>query len=211
MINITVSKWLYEIVSKYQKKNTYCIQNPIDIRVYKIYTKPEKRYKFCIGMLYHDAEYKGCRYALEAIMNLKKKYTEIELFMFGNPELPAEYKLDWIHYTQHATTENVVEIYNRCAIFVCASVEEGFGLTGLESMACGCAFVTTDYRGVYEYAENNKNSLISPVKNVFELEKNIERMIENDDLRIKMAKQANADAQQYSWERAVMLFEKYVK
>ena len=48
MINITVSKWLYEIVSKYQKKNTYCIQNPIDIRVYKIYTKPEKRYKFCI-------------------------------------------------------------------------------------------------------------------------------------------------------------------
>ena len=211
MINITVSKWLYEIVSKYQKKNTYCIQNTIDIRVYKIYTKPEKRYKFCIGMLYHDAEYKGCRYALEAIMNLKKKYTEIELFMFGNPELPAEYKLDWIHYTQHATTENVVEIYNRCAIFVCASVEEGFGLTGLESMACGCAFVTTDYRGVYEYAENNKNSLISPVKNVFELEKNIERMIENDDLRIKMAKQANADAQQHSWERAVMLFEKYVK
>lgn len=60
-------------------------------------------------------------------------------------------------------------------------------------------------------AENNKNSLISPVKNVFELEKNIERMIENDDLRIKIAKQANADAQQYSWERALMLFEKYMR
>ena len=52
---------------------------------------------------------------------------------------------------------------------------------------------------------------VQVLKNVFELEKNIERMIENDDLRIKMAKQANADAQQYSWERAVMLFEKYVK
>lgn len=211
MINITVSKWLYEIVSKYQEKNTYCIQNPIDIRVYKIYTKPEKRDKFCIGMLYHDAEYKGCRYALEAIMNLKKKYTEIELIMFGNPELQMEYKLDWIHYVRHASVEQVLKIYNKCAIFVCASVEEGFGLTGLESMACGCAFVTTGYRGVYEYAENNKNSLISPVKNVFELEKNIERMIENDDLRIKIAKQANADAQQYSWDRALMLFEKYMR
>ena len=36
-------------------------------------------------------------------------------------------------------------------------------------------------------------------------------MQENDDLRIKIAKQANADAQQYSWERALMLFEKYMR
>lgn len=211
MINITVSKWLYEIVSKYQKKNTYCVQNPIDVDVYKIYTKCEGRNKFCIGMLYHESEFKGCKYALEAIMNLKKKYNEIELLMFGNPELPVEYKLDWIHYTQYATVEQVVKIYNRCAIFVCASVEEGFGLTGLESMACGCAFVTTGYRGVYEYAENNKNSLISPVKNVTKLESNIECMILDDDFRIRIAKQANIDAQQYSWERALKLFEEYMR
>lgn len=211
MINITVSKWLYEIVVKYQKKNTYCIQNPIDVNTYKIYTRQEERNKFCIGMLYHEAEYKGCKYALEAIMNLKKKYNEIELIMFGNPELPIEYKLDWIHYVQHATAEQVVKVYNKCAIFVCASVEEGFGLTGLESMACGCAFVTTGYRGVYEYAEDNKNSLISPVKNVLELERNIERMILNDEFRIRIATQANVDAQQYSWERALMLFEEYMR
>lgn len=207
MINITVSKWLYEIVSKYQEKNTYCIQNPIDIDVYRVHEKVEERNKFYIGMLYHEAEYKGCKYALEAICNLKKRYKEIELLMFGNPELPTEYKLDWIHYTQHASVEQVVKIYNSCAIFVCASVEEGFGLTGLESMACGCAFVTTGYRGVYEYAENNKNALISPVKNTSELERNIERMLMNDDLRIRISKQANIDAQKYSWERALRLFE----
>ena len=35
-----------------------------------------------------------------------------------------EYKLDWIHYVRHASVEQVLKIYNKCAIFVCASVEE---------------------------------------------------------------------------------------
>lgn len=41
---------------------------------------------------------------------------------------------------------------NHARVFLCTSRQEGFGLTGLESIFCGCVLVTTDCRGIREYA-----------------------------------------------------------
>lgn len=204
--NVTVASWLKHLVSQYDP-DVYLIKNPIDTEVFCVKTPPEQRNPFSIGMLYHFGEYKGCQQALEAIAIVKKKYPQLQLHLFGTPEAP-DFLEDWMTYTRKATSEQLVELYNTVSIFVCASIQEGFGLTGAESMACGCAYASTSYEGVFEYAVANHNALLSPIGDVEALAGNIIQLIENRTLRYSLAKQAAVDLSQFSWEEALVQLEK---
>lgn len=203
MTNIVVSNWLYKIVHPYSMDKTILIKNPIDTNKYIIQIPLEARKKFNIGMLYHDAAYKGCEYALKSIFAIKREFPEVELYMFGNPKLPKQFRKDWIHYIRHATQEETISVYNNCSIFVCASIEEGFGLTGLESMACGCTFLSSDYQGVREYAKNNVNALLSPIKDMDAMIVNIRRVLQDDKLRRCISEAGKRTAMEFSWEKAI--------
>lgn len=52
--------------------------------------------------------------------------------------------------------------------FLCASVEEDFGLT-----VAGCALVSTKYKGVYEYVGDKYNALLVPIKDSIKLAESI--------------------------------------
>ena len=117
----------------------------------------EKRNPFKIGMLYHKAPYKGSKQTLNVIINLKKSYPELELIMFGTADVPKNLP-KWITYYKNATQAKTIEIYNDISIFVSGTIKEGFGLTGLEAMACGAALVSTDYLGVKDYESKHEHS-----------------------------------------------------
>lgn len=205
MTNIVVSNWLKNIVDKYSQSSSILIKNPVDTHQYKAKVPIEERNKYAIGMLWHKAPHKGCKLAIEAVKKVRQKYPDITLDMFGVTE--PEFELpDWITFHLNASQEETIEIYNQSSIFVCATIEEGFGLTGLESMCCGDAFVSTDYTGVHEYAVNGENSLLSPVKDIDGLVDNIKRVIEDDNLRYTLSKNAIKSAEQFSWEEAYSKF-----
>lgn len=82
-----------------------------------------------------------------------------------------------------------------------------FGLTGAEAMACGCALVSTNYKGVYEYARDKENALLSPINDAEALARNIKKLIKNEDLRQKIAKQGSNDLSYFSWKNAIDKFE----
>lgn len=198
--NIVVSRWLYNIVKNIS--DVELISNPIDTEVFYVDNDIKLRNKYNLAMLYHTSKKKGIFYALEAIKIAKEKYSNIKLDLFGVSDEP-DFLEEWMTYTQKATEEDLKKIYNKTSIFVCGSVEEGFGLTGAESMACGCALVSTDYLGVHEYAVNNVNSLLSPVKNSEILANNIIKLIENDELRWRLAIQGSLDIRKRNWDGAV--------
>lgn len=200
-VNITVSKWLKDVVKKHSINPTYYVQNPLNVEEYRVKNPIEKRPKHMIGMLYHKASYKGTKYSLSAIKILKKKYPDLKVKMFGAYARPTNLP-KWIEYTQNASKEETIDIYNSISVFINGSVKEGFGLTGLEAMACGATLVSTDYLGVKEYAINNKNALLSPVKDVNALVKNASILLQDDKKRITLAYKGVEMAQKYSWKNA---------
>lgn len=208
LINIVISNYLKDIVEKYAGKQPILIKNPVDINFYKVIKPIESRKKHSVSLLYHTKEHKGVKYALEALNALREKYPDLNVEMFGI--FPAPVTLpSWIHYTKGATPEQVLEIYNATAVYLCATVEEGYGLTGLEAMSCGTALVSTGYRGVYEYARSGENALLSPVKDVDALVRNISMLFDNQEKRILIAKAGVESVQKgFGWERAVDLFER---
>lgn len=204
-INIVISDWLKKTVDKYSVEPSVLIRNPLDLEVYKLLTPLNQRKKHTISLLYHEAEHKGVKYAMEVLKKLHDLYPDLEVYMFG----VFEYKnssTPWIHYTRRASQRQTIDIYNKTRIFLCATVEEGYGLTGLEAMACGNVFVSTNYRGVREYAIDGYNALLSPVRNTDALLSNVQRVFEDDDLYEKLAMNGQVSANKFSWDIAFQKF-----
>lgn len=204
--NIVVSNWLKKIVEEHTNKEAILLKNPIDTSIYQCKVPQNKRKAHTIGLLYHTEEIKGVKYAMQAIHKLKEIYPDLTIEMFGMFPQPENLP-DWIHYKRGATQKETVQIYNQVQVFLCASVEEGYGLTGLEAMACGACLISTAYKGVLEYAENEYNALLSPIKDVDALVKNISRVFENSLEREKLVENGINSVKKYSWDKAIQKLE----
>lgn len=206
MRNIVISSWLKGIVQQYSIDPVICIPNAIDTEIFKVQNDIQTRNNLVIGLLYHRDEHKGLKYSFKSLEILKQRYPDLRVEMFGAYKAPINLP-EWYNFSLNVSPEELCNIYNRCSIFMCSSVNEGFGLTGAESMACGCAFVTTGYQGVYEYAIDGVNALISPVKNPNALADNVDRLFQDDNLRVKIATRGAETIKNRSWEKTVKLFE----
>src|SRR5699024_275093 len=208
-VNVAISKWLKEFVDKHSNKKTIYLRNPIDIKKYRVINPITDRDPYTIGMLYHKASYKGSDCTLDTIKQLKSKYPQLKLIMFGTREEPKNLP-SWIKYYKNASQSTTIDIYNSIGIFVCGTIKEGFGLTGLEAMACGATLVSTDYLGAREYALNGVNSILSPVTDYKKLSENIILIIDNPSLRLRLAKAGVETAADFSWDVAYKRFKSII-
>ena len=109
---------------------------------------------------------------------------------------------DWYVYFQMPDKDTLNRIYNEAAIYVGASHTEGWGLTVGEAMQCGCAVACTNNGGYVVLAHHEETALVSPVKDVDALAKNIIRLLEDQELRFRLAENGNRNVKQYTWERS---------
>ena len=137
-------------------------------------------------------------------LSVKQKIPQLHVTMFGTPNKPD--LPEWFSYYQTPDKETHNAIYNNASIFVAASKAEGMALPPAESMICGCALVCTDIPGFSMYAINEKTALTSPVYDCQKLAENIIKLIENNELRIELAKSGNKFIRQFTWEKAFALF-----
>lgn len=206
--NIVVSGWLQDIVNKYSKKPCTLIKNPVDTKIYRYYVPQQNRKLHSISFLYHKNKKKGVEYAIEVVKKLKAIYPDLKVYSFGTVKAPKNLP-NYIDYYYCASQKQTVEIYNNSTVFLCTTISEGYGLTGLEAMSCGSVLVSTNYQGVHEYAVDGKNALLAPVKDVSALVSNVCKIFENPDLRFRLSRAGVQFVQEYfTWELAVDKFEK---
>lgn len=201
MDKIVISKWLKKIVDTYSLSESIYIPNGIDESQFNVSVPIESRSPYSIAMLYHRDERKRSKEGLEILKRIKSKYPAISVELFGSPNPPEDLP-SYINYTRNANESQLREIYNKSAIFMVASEVEGYGLTGLESMFCGCALTSTDCQGVQEYAIDGKNALLSPVAELDILENNLTILLEDNTKRIEIAKQGSKDALTFTLSKA---------
>lgn len=198
MVNIVIAQWLKDIVEKQTHQIAYYIRNGINTNVFKIKEPIKERKVRTVAFHYRSEAIKGGECAIAVIKSLKQKYKDLEVFVVGREERPQELPA-WCYYIHNASPQQISDINNKVSIFLCTSIIEGFGLPGLEAMACGCALVTTDYLGAREYAVDGKNSLIAPVNDINGLVDRVSELFDNNELRIKIATDAAGMAMHYSF------------
>jgi glycosyltransferase involved in cell wall biosynthesis len=203
MHKITIAQWLQNLLKQHNEESIL-IRNGFDPTCFFLEKTIESRSRFHISMLYNIKKSKGCEDAFNALKIVKKKYPQLKVFLFGVYNRPNNVP-DWYDYYKSPNRDTLNHLYNESAIFVGASHSEGFGLTIGESMLCGCAVACTDNEGYLEMAKTEETALVSPVKDVERLAANIIRLVENDELRHRIAKNANDYIKEFSWEKSYKL------
>ncbi|MDD3050248.1 MAG: glycosyltransferase family 4 protein [Candidatus Cloacimonetes bacterium] len=189
------------------ESSSILIRNGINLNVFCLKKLPEQRYIYSVCMMYHTQKRKGVEYGMEALYKLKNKYPQMKATCFGTPARPKNMP-NWINYWRNANPVQLSRIYNDSAIFLSTSISEGFGLTGLESMACGCALVSTSNNGVNEYAVHRKNSQITIPQSAESLFEAVDSLFSDNRLRVEIALNGHATTSSFKWDNAVSLLEK---
>ena len=209
LVNIVVSKWLESIVSKYSPVPPTLISNAINGDVFNVSQAIESRNPRSLIFHWRKAEHKGCVYSLSLIEKLHEKYPDFKFTAVSGEPKPEKFP-SYIDYVYRATPEKIAALNNMHSIFVCTTVAEGFGLPGLEAMACGCALVSSDYQGVFDYATNEENALISPAKDVEAMFRNVQRLLSDDGLRRRIAENGRQVALRRRLEETGALLEQTI-
>ncbi len=95
--------------------------------------------------------------------------------------------------------EELPALYNGAMLFIFPSLYEGFGLPVLEAMACGVPVVCSNSSSLPEIA--GQAALMVDPFDVDALSKAIERVLQDDALRITMREEGLKRAAQFPWER----------
>lgn len=155
-----------------------------------------------VAMLYNAHPAKGWAVGLTALRAVKEQLPDLRASVFGTTE-PDEDLPEWIDFTAAPDRSTLVdEIYNRSQAFVQASDHEGFGLTAVEAMACGCALVTTDNGGSRDYAFDGETALVVEPRDADGLARALVRTLVDTELRTRLATAGLATARTFTWERA---------
>lgn len=201
---LIVSNWLTKLINNYDNK-TSTILNGFDLKKYKCNIAPSKRNPHNLSLIYSPIPLKGFKYAWDTLNFVKKKIPELHVDLFG-VEKPNFELQNWITFHFCPELRKINEIYNNSSIFMATSLQEGWGLTIGEAMLCGATVVCTGNKGYLEMAKHERNALVSPVGDSKAMADNIIRLIEDNELRIKLAEQGNKDIQNFNIEDSYLKF-----
>ncbi len=131
-----------------------------------------------------------------------------KLFIAGSGEeqaalknLTEELGLDsQVQFLGKVSDEEKVQLMQRAWVFVNPSMMEGWGITTIEANACGTPVVAADVPGLRDSVKNPHTGFLVPHGDADVLGKKIIELLENQELRQEMAKEAITWAQQFDWD-----------
>jgi glycosyltransferase involved in cell wall biosynthesis len=199
---MVISSWLEQKVHEICGPEEAVVRIPLgmDLHAFGIRVPPESRAQNTIALLHHPDPTKGTADGLAALEIARQSAPDLRVTLFG-VHRPTDRLPDWATFL--FAPHDVNAVYNSVAILLHPSHSEGWGLVASEAMSAGCALVAAASEGVSEYAVDGRNALLAPVRDVEAMAAVVLRLIDDRGLRTRIAWQAHADMQAYTWERAV--------
>ena len=206
-----------KFLEKFQDKISV-VPNGINLNDFDVpYSKEECRKKLglplgeniilFVGLL---TPFKGPDVLIKAIPQVIKRVKNTKLLLVG--EGPFRQKLEQersrlgceksIRFEGFVTDSLKALYYKASDVFVLPSIStaEAFGIVNLEAMASGIPVISTKVGGIPSIINNNVNGLLIEPKDEIALADSIIYLLENQDIRSKLAKEGFKRVQNYSWK-----------
>ncbi len=151
------------------------------------------------------APYKGVSNIIEAYKLVKNEIPNLNLVIGGKPDYLMEKTYNnWknenkdIYFMGYLPEEEVPFYYSMGDIFITfSSSSEGFGLTSLEAISCGTPVICSSISVYREILKNH--ALFVPPKDSKELAEKIKILLNDNELRKEIVKDAQDFIKKYSW------------
>lgn len=190
-VAIVIDKSSLGTMKKAGYENVVFLPNPVAVTLTEIIGKNigKKRVPGTLLFAGQGLQTKGIYELVEAC----KQIPDIKLRMIGEITEARKQDLedragnaDWLDVAGVYPYEKTIEEMLSCDVFVLPTYTEGFPNVIIESMACGCAIVSTPVGAIPEMLEeeNGKHyGVLVPPKNVDELKLGIEKMLNDNVLK----------------------------
>lgn len=151
------------------------------------------------------ATQKGFDLLIESWEQVSRKHPSWTLRIYGDGGLREAYqeKINRLNLTRTCilehTVPNITEKYCESSIFVLSSRFEGFGMVITEAMACGIPVVSFACPcGPRDIISDGIDGLLVESGNTIELAEKINILIEDEEMRKQMGKQARINSERFS-------------
>ena len=128
---------------------------------------------------------------------MKKKFSSALLIVVTNNTDKKKELLDLanregvaqgIILKENVSEEEKFSLYKEADLYLSPTRYEGFGVTFLEAMACGCPIVTSNIPVVREIVEHEKTGLLARLEDPYDFSKAINRLLNDHALRENIIK-----------------------
>ncbi len=174
-----------------------------------------------IALVGRISRLKGQKLLLKAFKELFEKFNNVHLLYVGSTPKGQEFylenlnhKITTLNLTQKVTifpfTENIWSIYDSIDIVVVPSTEpESFGLVATEAMLSKKPVIASNIGGLKEIVVDNETGFLFNHKNVVDLQRKIELLVQDNELRKKMGEKGHIRVKEhFSSEKYVKKIEK---
>jgi len=202
---VAISEWMKDTAedSRVVFDDTYStkrkierIWNPVDTSVFHVRNTEKIRNKLGLdnrqiilfGADRFFDEVKGVKYVFESLRYLD--LLDYNILCFGTDSLPSEYKdeFNMIKCLGRIEDENdLAEIYSLADVFVITSIQEAFGYTCCEALACGTPVVAFGVGGLIDQLNNGKCGYLTDVYDCKGIANGIEYCLQNYNILHKNA------------------------
>jgi len=148
-------------------------------------------------------------HAIKAFIEVKKRLPDAELWVMGKGDFEDDLKRispDGVKFLRDLDDAKRRELTGKAWVLVNPSAREGFGLNVIEANAVGTPCVGYDVPGLRDSIMNQKTGLLARAGHIEDLATKIVTLLENENLRLGLSKDALEYSRQFSWERCAEQF-----
>lgn len=193
---VAISGWLQESASSsqlYRDKKITLIPNCIDTNIFIPFDKFEMRKKFNLpynkNIILFGAinsfkdKRKGLSELLDALKFIKNK-DKYHLATFGDADSDVIREIGFSYSNFGVVNDDylLAQIYSAASVFVAPSLEEAFGKTIVEAMACGTPVVAFGATGPKELILHKENGYLARPFDVKDLSAGIQFILEHENI-----------------------------
>lgn len=208
--NINTNK--IKVIQEAPGENFRIIENQAKIEEFMQKYNLRNKFLLYVGGL---TKHKNIEGLLKIFAEFKKDQNNFEnkqykLIIVGPKDIPLNIsnltdRLDLkedIIFTDFIPKRDLVLFYNTAELLLFPSLYEGFGLTPLEAMSCGCPVVSSNVSSLTEVIEE-AGILINP-ENTEEFVQAIKKVIENNEFRDSLIEKGLKRSKKFTWNKAAL-------
>ena len=152
---------------------------------------------------------RGFELGVEALKALSKARPDVEIRFFGAED--HELRDVTFPFTNLGVLDHgsLAREMNEAHVLLCFSLSANVSWVPLQAMACGCAVVEANVEGVREMVEPDTCLLAEPVAH--EVCDRLLQLVDDADLRCRLAENASRALAERSWESSALQFEEILR
>lgn len=193
----------------YPRKNFAVIHNALDFAKFpfKMGIKNKQPTITYFGRL---KRYKSIDHLLYAFQIVKKQIPDAQIYIIGRGDYEQKLKViaqklgifDSVVFWGYVDEKTKIELLSKSHCVVNTSIKEGWGITNLESNACGTLVISANVPGLRDSVKEGVSGLLYEYGNIADLASKILLVLKDKELFEQLSLGAIEWAKNFSWDKS---------